>query len=111
MKIYGGRNMVDRFVLNYAGPTLKNVKRENNRGLQFISSEHWEIYGIVAKIYRYTKIAHVITWTIMIILPKDEMEAKGRFTLRGRANSLCKRLEILTRDWPKGSNWSQPLYT
>jgi hypothetical protein len=23
----------------------------------------------------------------------------------------CKRLEILTCDWPKGSNRSQPLYT
>ena len=27
------------------------------------------------------------------------------------ANSLCKRLEILTCDWPKGSNRSQPLDT
>ena len=78
MKIYGGRNMVDKFVLNYAGPTLKNVKRENKRGLQFIFSEHWEIYGIVAKIYRYAKIAHVITWPIMTILPKDETKAKAQ---------------------------------
>jgi len=36
---------------------------------------------------------------------------KARFTPRGRANSLCKRLEIFTCDWPKGSNRSQPLYT
>jgi hypothetical protein len=36
---------------------------------------------------------------------------KGRFTPRSRANSLCKRLETLTCDWPKGSNWPQPLYT
>jgi hypothetical protein len=26
----------------------------------------------------------------------------GRFTPRGRANLLCKRLEILTCDWSKG---------
>jgi hypothetical protein len=37
--------------------------------------------------------------------------SKGRFTPRGRANSLCKRLEILTCDWSKGSNRFQPLYT
>jgi hypothetical protein len=36
----------------------------------------------------------------------------ANITPRGRANSLCKkRLEILTCDWPKGSNRSQPLYT
>jgi hypothetical protein len=27
---------------------------------------------------------------------------EGRFTPRGRANSLCKRLEILICDWPRG---------
>jgi hypothetical protein len=37
--------------------------------------------------------------------------SKGRFTPRGRVNSMCKRLEILTRDWSKGSNRSQLLYT
>jgi hypothetical protein len=37
--------------------------------------------------------------------------SKGRLTPRGRANSLCKRLVILTCDWSKGSNRSQPLYT
>jgi hypothetical protein len=38
-------------------------------------------------------------------------DVKGRFTPRGRANLLCKRLEILTCDWSKGSHWSQPLHT
>ena len=31
---------------------------------------------------------------------------KGRFTSRGQA-----RLDILTCDWSKGWNWTQPLYT
>jgi hypothetical protein len=33
-----------------------------------------------------------------------KLYSKGRFTPRGRANSLCNKLEILTFDWPKGSN-------
>jgi hypothetical protein len=28
-----------------------------------------------------------------------------------KGQALCKRLEILTCDWPKSSNRSQPLYT
>jgi hypothetical protein len=36
------------------------------------------------------------------------IDLEGHFTPRGRANSLCERLEILTCDWPKGSNRSQP---
>jgi hypothetical protein len=36
---------------------------------------------------------------------------EGHFTPRGRANLLRRRLEIFSYDWPKGSNWSQPLYT
>ena len=33
------------------------------------------------------------------------------FTPRGHANSLSKRLEILTCDWSKSSNQSRPIYT
>jgi hypothetical protein len=44
-------------------------------------------------------------------MPKNFLGTKGRFKPRGRAKLLCKRLEILTCDWPKGSNRSQPLYT
>jgi len=33
------------------------------------------------------------------------------FTPIGRTNSLCKRFESLTHDWPKGSNRSEILYT
>jgi hypothetical protein len=42
---------------------------------------------------------------------KKTKETEGRFTPRGRANLLCKRLEILTCDWPKGSHRFQLLYT
>jgi hypothetical protein len=45
------------------------------------------------------------------ILESWGIYTEGRFTPRGRATLLCKRLEILTCDWPKGSNQSQPLYT
>jgi hypothetical protein len=50
------------------------------------------------------------TTTICFMVELGVM-TKGSFTPRGHANSLFKRHEILTCDWPKGSNRSQPLYT
>jgi hypothetical protein len=41
------------------------------------------------------EIAHHPFWLSLL-------DTKGRFTSRGRANSLCKRLEILLCDWSNG---------
>jgi hypothetical protein len=36
MKIYGGRRMYDLFTLNSVGPSWSTMKRENQKGIQFI---------------------------------------------------------------------------
>jgi len=39
-KMYGGKRMVDLFSLNYGGPKMSTVVRENRKGVQFVPSEH-----------------------------------------------------------------------
>jgi hypothetical protein len=46
-----------------------------------------------------------------LVIGRKAQIGPNSFTPRGRAKSLCKRLEILTCDWPKGLNQSQPFYT
>jgi hypothetical protein len=38
-----------------------------------------------------------------LVIGQKAQIGPNSFTPRGRANSLCKRVEILTCDWPKGS--------
>jgi hypothetical protein len=66
------------------------------------------IYGLGHRfIYRETPTYHNMQ---LVGLGDTRILIEGRFTPRGRVNLLCKRLEILTCDWPKGSNRSQRLY-
>jgi len=51
MRIYGGRRLYDLFSLNFAGPSFDNIRRENRKGVMFVSREHAEIFKIVADIY------------------------------------------------------------
>lgn len=44
MKVYSGRHMCNLFSLNFSGPEITITKRENKRGVQFISGEHKEIF-------------------------------------------------------------------
>jgi hypothetical protein len=71
---------------------------------------HFYMITHIVGLRNYLHSTLVITVQFIVVELVGQL-SKGRFTPRGRGNSLCKRLEILTCDWSKGSNRSQPLYT
>jgi len=50
MKVYRSRRICDLFALNFAGPNYKTIKKENQKGVQFVHGEHLEIFAAVAQI-------------------------------------------------------------
>lgn len=75
MKIYGGRRMVDLFSLNFVGPTLSTVKKDNRNGVQFVPGEHASIFKYVAEIYREAKATHRIIGPILVIIARIEQKS------------------------------------
>jgi CHASE3 domain sensor protein len=71
---------------------LKRIVVDTKQEIHTSSKRH-EIEEIGA----YTS----VMWSLLL---GHLISSQGRFTPRGQANSLCKRLEILTCDWPKGSH-------
>jgi hypothetical protein len=71
MKIFGGRRMCDLFALNYAGPNFSTIKRQNQKGVHFMPSEHASIFKAVAEIYRATKELYGVGGAVPISLADD----------------------------------------
>jgi hypothetical protein len=80
VKIYGGRRMCDLFSLNFVGPTYMTVKRENQKGVQFVPGEHREVFRCVAEIYKCAMVVHGVVGPIPVILAEDETKVKPRIT-------------------------------
>jgi hypothetical protein len=78
MKIYGGRRMCDLFTLNFVGPSWSTVKRENQKGVQFMPGEHRQVFQFVAEVYRQAKLKCKVTGPIPMILAEDETKIKSR---------------------------------
>jgi hypothetical protein len=55
MRIYSGQRMVEFFTFNFANPTYDTVKREDQKGIQFIGRKHQDIFKSVAEIYKAAK--------------------------------------------------------
>lgn len=89
MKIYGGRRMCDLFSLNFFGPTLNTTKRENKKGVQFISGEHASIFASVAQIYKDAKEFHGIVGVVLVILAQDETKVKSRVAWEQKWDTLA----------------------
>jgi hypothetical protein len=78
--------------------------------LWHINSHHWiKCYLIDTRMQNLIWCFHGL---LLLVNHRLRFELRAtNITPRGRANSLCKRLGILTCGWSKGSNRSQPLYT
>jgi hypothetical protein len=79
MKMYGGRRILNLFNLNYSGPSYE-MKRENQKGVQFIQGVHSKIFDCIAEIYKATKLTHDIIGIAPVILAEDETKVKARVT-------------------------------
>ena len=80
--------MCDLFSLSYSGPNYSTTKRENQKGVQFIPSEHTDIFKSVVQIYKNAKAAHGIVSPVPIILAEDETKVKGRIAWDHRFDTL-----------------------
>lgn len=74
--------------MNYIGPSLSTVKRENRKGVQFISGEHKDMFANVAEIYCEAKHVHGIVGPIPVILAEDETKVKGRVAWEQHSDTL-----------------------
>jgi hypothetical protein len=88
LKIYGGRRMCDLFSLNFAGPTYMTIKRENQKGVQFVPGEHREVFRCVAEIYKCAMVVHGVVGPIPMILAEDETKVKPRVTWEQKWDAL-----------------------
>ena len=89
MKMYGRKRMVDLFSLNYGGPKISTVIRENRKGVQFIPGEHAEVFRAVANIYRNAKEVHNISGLVPVILAEDETKVKSRVAYEQKWDTLA----------------------
>ena len=80
--------MCDLFALNYADPSYSTIKRDNKKSIQYVPSEHGEIFAAVAKICRDAKAAHGISRPVSIILVEDETRARSRISYEQRFDTL-----------------------
>lgn len=78
IKVYGSHQMVDLFALNFGSVSYNEVKRDVQRGVQFIAGEHSHIFAAVVENHRNAKLAHGIEGPVPIILAKDKTKVKGR---------------------------------
>ena len=68
MKIFGGRRMCNLFSINFHGPTLSTIERQNAKGIFFLSGEHVHILKSVAAIYKSAMTTHGIQRPVPVIL-------------------------------------------
>lgn len=88
IKMYGGRHMYNLFSLNFSGSKITTTKREDKPDIQFISSEHAEIFRAVADIYKCAKDVHGISRPIPVILAEDETKVKVREAWKQKWDTL-----------------------
>lgn len=67
MKVYGGRRMCNLFALNFARPHYSTIKRDLKKGVQFLLSEHSNIFKAIARIYIDAMAAHNIASPVSVI--------------------------------------------
>ena len=80
--------MCDLFFLISNGPNYSTIKQENQKGVQSVPGEHFEIFRTMTQIYKNTKAAHGITSLVPIILVEDETKVKGRIAWDHRSDTL-----------------------
>ena len=81
--------MYDFFTLNYRGPSNSTTKRENRKGVVFVSGEHAEVFRSVAEIYKQAKDMHEIIGPVPVILAKDETKVKSRVAWEAKWDTLA----------------------
>jgi hypothetical protein len=89
MKIFGGRRMCDLFSINFHGPTLSTIKRQNAKGVQFVPGEHANIFKAVASIYKAAMSVHGIDGLVPVILAEDETKVKQRIAWEPKHDTLA----------------------
>ena len=84
MRVYGGRRLCDLFSLNFARPSFDTIRRDNRKGVMFMSGEHAEIFESIASIYVDAKSLHGISGPILVILAEDETRVRSRVSYEAR---------------------------
>lgn len=88
MKVYGSRRTCNLFALDLAGPNYSIMKRDHKKGIQFTLKEHFEIYVVVAKIYKYAKVVDNIYGPVAVILVEGKTKVKRTIFREAKLNTL-----------------------
>ena len=81
--------MCDLFALNLKGPNYNTIKRQNQKSVHFMPSEHSSIFKAVAEIYSVAKVVHGISGPVPMILAGDETKVKNRISWEPKYDTLA----------------------